>query len=304
MNLIVCYTPLQVLVAEKIMNKYPEEDFYGVMIYSVDNAKFQYYSHRLKKRCKMFFSLHQHSERIALLREIIQLKCQFRNHVFERVFIASINDIQLQFLLSTIQFNLLYTFDDGTANIVKASILYEDPPSTWIRRWVNIILRNRYDIQKIKLLSRCHYTLYPNQQNIIEKTQVITLFEQMKAFSSAEKTVSILLGQPIYRDAEKNIRLAQQMIQQFQIDYYFPHPRETYQLENVISIDTPLIFEDYLVQHYANQKCRIYTYFSSAALNIQHDNIEVVALRVPVSEPAFIACYQLFEQVGIPVIEI
>lgn len=39
MNLIICYTPLQVLIAERIINLYPNEKFYGVMLCSAKKSE-------------------------------------------------------------------------------------------------------------------------------------------------------------------------------------------------------------------------------------------------------------------------
>lgn len=64
----------------------------------------------------------QHKERFNLLKEILYLKRTFSGKHFDQVFVANINDLQIQFLLSAIDFNLLNTFDDGTINIVPNSL--------------------------------------------------------------------------------------------------------------------------------------------------------------------------------------
>lgn len=305
MNLIICYTPLQVLIAEKIIEKHPENQFYGVMIYVAKNTKFAHYTERLKAKCADFFEMHQHTDRINLLKEIISLKSHFKGKKFDRVFVASINDLQIQFLLSAIQFDELYTFDDGTANIVNSSSYYQNDPDTFVRKWINRLFRNKYSIQKLKKLSKEHYTIYPDFKNIIENTQAINLFEANKLEeSNNEKVVSILLGQPVYLDNQRNIDLAKKVIEQFNIDYYLPHPREQYTIDNVTYIETPLIFEDYIAQKFSNKNCRIYTYFSSAVLNVKSGNIEVIALRIDTDNPAFIECYELLNKMGIKIIDI
>lgn len=305
MNLIICYTPLQVLIAEKIIEFHSSEPFYGAMIYVSKNAKFEFYSQRLEQKCVGFFSLHQHTDRLNLLKEIMQIKSHFWGKKFDKVFVASINDIQIQFLLSSIKFNELYTFDDGTANIVDSSVYYVDEPNTPIRRSINYLFRNKYSVERLKSLSKKHYTIYPNFKNIIDHIQPVDLFNQSEnEIEDSEKIVNILLGQPVYLDNQKNIELAQKVVKAFNIDYYLPHPREQYTVENVNYIDTPLIFEDYMAQHYSNKKCRVYTYFSSAILNIKSSNIETVSLRIDVEQPDFIACYDLLEEMGIQIIDI
>lgn len=55
MNLIICCTPLQVLIAERIIEKFPEQKFYGVMLTTVENAKMAFYRERLRRKCGSFF---------------------------------------------------------------------------------------------------------------------------------------------------------------------------------------------------------------------------------------------------------
>lgn len=307
MNLILCYTPLQVLIAEKIIAQYPEEKFYGVMLCSVQNSKFSYYANRLKEQCEQFFSLHQRTDRIGLFSQIIRLKHQFCHKQFDKVFLASINDLQIQFILSSIKFNHFYTFDDGTANIVPSSVYYQKEPNTFIRRGLNLLLNNYYSVEKLKTLSEKHFTIYQGLSNIIEKTQFVDLFStniEIENKQTANKVTSILLGQPVYLEQAKNIALAEKVVKRFNIEYYLPHPREQYRLNQVNYIDTPLILEDYLAQHFGDKPCHIYTYFSSAVLNIRHPNIRITALRIDTEESAFIECYQLLAEQGVNIIDI
>lgn len=304
MNLILCYTPLQVLIAERIIALHPDEKFYGVMIYSTKNDKFEYYQKRLAKKCDMFFAMHQRIDRWGLLLQLFKLKKHFFRKKIDKVFIASINDLQMQIILSTIKFNKLFSFDDGTANIVATSLYYQNEPDTLIRNLINKLFNNKFSIKKIKGISKGHYTIYPSFNNIIENTIPISLMENSKKEYYMKPDKSILLGQPVYLDKQKNILLAEKVIQEFNIDYYLPHPREQYHLDNVKYLDTPLIFEDY-IKHNNKQCYRIYTYFSSAVLNILNfENIEIVALKIDTDNPAYLACYDLFQQANINIIDI
>lgn len=306
MNLILCYTPLQVLIAEKIIERYPTERFYGVMLCSVKNAKFEYYRERLAKKCQQSFSLVQRTDRVGLFKQILYLKLKFVRKKFNKVFLASINDIQMQFILSSIRFDELYTFDDGTANIVPSSIYYHPNEDTPIRKTINRYLNNRFSVKKIKKCSLLHYTIYPHFANIIENTAYIDLGQlPVEKEEQQETEINILLGQPVYLDNDRNIALANRVIKQFNIDYYLPHPREQYRLDNVKYIDTPLIFEDYISQQALHQRYRIYTYFSSAVLNVMsHPNLAICALRIDVEQPEYLECYHLFQQVGIQIMDI
>lgn len=310
MNLIICCTPLQVLIAEKIIEMHANDKFYGVMLPTVKNAKFDYYQSRLEKKCSHFFSMQQHNERFKVLKEIIHLKWKFNGQNFNKVFIANINDLEIQFLLSAIKFNELNTFDDGTANIVNQSLFYQEENIGFNRKLINALLGNKYSLEKLKALSSMHYTIYKDFPNIINNTYYVNLINEANLANdivNAEETVNILLGQPIFeREDDKNIALAEKVIRQFDIDSYLPHPREKYKLSDVEYINTNLIFEDYIFQEFGNKNCRVYTYFSSAVINILNKtpNIDVVALRVNVDNPAYLASYDLLEKLGVKIIDI
>ncbi|MGC7560433.1 glycosyltransferase family 52 [Pasteurella sp. PK-2025] len=306
MNLIICCTPLQVLIAEKVMAQYPHEAFYGVMLATVSNKKFDYYGQRLAKQCTHFFRMTQHNDRFNLLKEIVYLKAKFCGQSFDRVFLANINDLQIQFLLSAVKFNQLNTFDDGTINIVKNSLFLQNEQPNLTRKLINVLLGNQYSIQKLRSLSATHYSIYPGFNNIIENVQYINFVPASEACALDGEYIPLLLGQPVFFDDEKNIALANRVIAQFNIQYYLPHPREKYRLDKVDYIETELIFEDYILQQCQHRKYRVYTYFSSAILNIMHKspNIDVVALKIDTGNPAFDACYELFDEVGVQVIDI
>ncbi|QIM66105.1 CMP-N-acetylneuraminate-beta-galactosamide-alpha-2, 3-sialyltransferase [Mannheimia granulomatis] len=310
MNLIICCTPLQVLIAEKIIEMHPNDEFFGVMLSTVKNTKFDFYQSRLEKKCSQFFAMQQHSERLQLLKEIVYLKWTFIGKNFDKVFVANINELEIQFILSTIRFNQLNTFDDGTANIVLQSLFYKEDNVGLNRKLINTLLGNKYSLDKLKALSVAHYTIYRDFPNIISNTIYVDLIEarDIKNVSQEnDKIINILLGQPIFeREDEKNIALAEKVINTFDIDLYLPHPRETYRLSNVEYINTNLILEDYIFQEFSQKKCRVYTYFSSAVINIlnKSPNIEVVALRVDTDNPAYLASYDLLEKLGIQIIDI
>lgn len=306
MNLIICCTPLQVLIAEKIIEQHHKELFFGIMLHTVENDKFTHYKNRLKQKCQVgFFSMLQHSDRINLLKEILKLKKYFNQKNFDKVFLANLSELHIQFLLSFIKFNEINTFDDGAVNIVKNSPFLQESPNTLIRKTINLALGNKYSTQKLRSLSKMHYTIYANFPNIIKNTISIELIDKEISEINTEKTINILLGQPVYNSDNANIALAQSVIQHFQIDYYFPHPREKYRLENVVYIDTPLIFEDYILSQTRQQRYKIYTYFSSVILNLmgKSENIEIFALKIDTKDPAFNATYNLFEELGINIVD-
>lgn len=309
MNLIICSTPLHVLIAEKIMNLHPNEKFFGVMFYSVKNEKFEYYKNRLKNRCEEYVEIFQHRTRIKLFSELLFIKRKFIFKKFDNVFVASINELSIQTLLSTITFKTLNTFDDGTANIIHTSFFYNPEPNTRIRKTINKLFGNQYNTQMLIQLSKNHYSLYRDLPNIIEKVTFLDLLAD-KTITNGQKSeqVNLFLGQPIYNETERNIALTEKIIQKFNITHYFPHPRETYRIPNVNYVESKLIFEDYLIEHLATKNCKVYSCFSTAILNVMgiSENIEVISLLPDLSGEYshYLACYEIFEKLNIKIIKV
>ncbi|STO55296.1 glycosyl transferase family protein [Canicola haemoglobinophilus] len=308
MNLIICCTPLQVLIAEKIIDLYPENKFYGILFDALDNKKFELYGKRLKNKCHNFLIIGLNNTRLKKIKTIFSI-LKYKNQEFNKVFLASIDKPLIHILLSNIKFKELYTFDDGTANITKTSFYYKEPENNIPRKlqFIQTILGNKLDINKIKNISKLHYSIYPKKENIIDNIEYISLFEKENTNPSrVENNIRILLGQPIFNDVDKNIQIVKRVFEKYNIDYYFPHPRESYIVDNIPYIDTELIFEDFYFKESENKNIIIYTFFSGAVLNIVNkENINhIFSLKPKLEDEAYVDTYKILESFGIKIIEI
>lgn len=320
MNLIICTTPFQVMLAEKIIEKHPNEEFYGIFFFQVKNKKYTHYSNILSKACKKYSSYYVNPAKskalyIATL-IFLRVKSAFLKNKIDKIFVSSIDGINIHFLLSSMDMTRtkIYTYDDGTANIVEDSFFYKR-----IRRKLDClgyILGNKHNIDSLKKMSVCHYSIY-EQKNIIDNVVRLNLIG-LNSFREDKKStipnrVSIFLGQPIYElvsglynKDDMNVSLCSLIVNLFNVDYYFPHPRENYKISNVEYIDTELIFEDFFAKHYdPNINYTLYTFFSGCVLSfVNLDNVEVVSIKPSNCPSEFLSSYKLFSNMGINIIEI
>lgn len=304
MNLIVCCTPLQVLIAEKIIELHPDEEFYGVMITPVFNNKYQYYFKKLSKKCqRVHLITTSNYSKFLIYLNVIKVKFLFHNCSFNRIFIANINDSVVQAIVSKFHKSKLYTFDDGTLNITEANFgtsKFESP----IKKILRVLFNFGETIDSLKKRSSLHYTIYPNMPNIISNIQVIKLLEKKESYNIYDDSpaIKIMLGQPIFNDISKNQEIINEVIKKFNIEYYFPHPRELYQIEGVKYIDTCLIFEDYFIENLTNKNCLVYTFCSTSVLNIENINpivIQSEELRIMAHQT-----YKIFDQFNFNMVSI
>ncbi|WP_042655219.1 glycosyltransferase family 52, partial [Actinobacillus pleuropneumoniae] len=79
-----------------------------------------------------------------------------------------------------------------------------------------------------------------------------------------------------------------------------------YYIDNVSYIKTPLIFEEFYAERSIENSIKIYTFFSSAVLNIvTKENIDrIYALKPKLTEKAYLDCYDILKDFGIKVIDI
>ena len=273
-SLIMCVTPLQMLIAEKIIHKFKDQKFDVIIVALADNEKYKYYYKKLEKlSCNSFYYVPKDGF-LGFLEYINVLKKNGFLEKYTNCFLASIDSRHFQYIISKNKNTNIYTFDDGTANIIKNSIYYtnEKIPS-WKKMIWNFIGIDSY-MEDIKKSSKKHYSLYENVSNIIENTEHLKLFESSKYKSESTKKINIYLGQPLMEISDKfTEQYILKTLDNLQIDYYFPHPREKIIPKGKFEIIlTPLIFEDYIIEYLAKNKTvdiNLYSYISSALLNVK-----------------------------------
>ncbi|WP_168415990.1 glycosyltransferase family 52 [Acinetobacter indicus] len=287
-SLILCVTPLQLLIAEKIIISNTNEVFDLVVIALQDNEKYRYYFERVRKKCdKSLFVIRKQREITCLLKLILgMVKNNFKKN-YDSVYLASIDSRLWQFIISKNSKANIYTFDDGIANIIPNGHYYLDDQQECYKKIIWKMLGVKYFRQDIRKKSKLHYTIYENIPNIIQNTKYIHLTHKgnyvhrgVSQFQGID-TIKIFVGQPLY---EVNPKYSQDyilnVIEKIKVDYYFPHPRElNLKKGNFRIIDTGEIFEDFVsnfLLENPNANLEVISFISSALINIASlDRVEV-----------------------------
>ena len=314
MNLIIAFTPLQILVALKIIEKHSDEDFYGVVFASSIQTKTIEYAKKLKHACKKFELIYVCERTGTLISYIDILRWIYyglRIPQADTIYMCNVDMPMILLLLSRQKRAKFISFDDGSRNLVNEPV----------QNIENLGLFYKYICKFFKipsaqeLLNRQtkHYSIYTYPNNM-GPSEYLPLFAtrdtEVRVLKEEE---SILLGQPIYerevRAMEMNTAFTERVIKDYHISKYFPHPRESYHISDVEYIDTPLIIEDYLIQklkEHPERKYIIYTYCSTAVLNLQgiSNQIEFVLLK-PQDVPELLqGVYALFEKLGLQITQL
>jgi len=319
-NLVVCWTPLQMLIAEKIIKSHPNEKFYMiVMSHSGKNEKYDYYSSILSQKSERFYSFYlepQSQNKLFVYTSLLELK--LKSLLFpplKTIYLAHISSPEIHTLVSTYPTVEIRTFDDGSSNLLKKSAFLNNAnrisTGEVSRRFYELFINSTQSVKSIRERSIEHYTIFKDLKNIMDdghrKMTYLPLFDVSKLKPSKEikDTIKILLGSP-----EKEMKeVSEKATKHFGIKYATLHPRQRYELSNAITLQSPYIIEDYMlkeIEKNPHTHYEIYTFFSGAALTMKDfPNVSVYALK-PSSLPSdywLTPIYELFQKSDIPILE-
>lgn len=282
-SLIMCTTPLQMLIAEKIIELNSDKEFDLLVLSSHDNDKYKHYYDRLKRICINSLAYVPESGLNSFIKFITELKKSYLNKKYEGLYLASIDSRYFQYLISKNKSSDIFTFDDGTANIIYSSLYYSNFKTKFLKRIVWRVMGVRVNMSDIKNISLLHYTIYEDIPNIINNTQLITLYKEKSSYLvQTDKIIKIYLGQNLagISNTASNNDIAN-VIESLNIDYYYPHPKERrIPIGEFKLIESALVFEDYIIEYLKNNldvRVEVYSFFSSAILNIA--NLDRVTVK-------------------------
>lgn len=275
-SLIICATPLQMLIAEKIIELNSDKNFDLLVLVLNDNEKYRYYYNRLKDKCIKSIYIVTEPGVNGFFDYIKKVKVGILNKNYQDLYLANIDSRYCHYIVSKQQLSLIYTFDDGAANITYSSSYYSSSKPSFLKRSVWRMLGIKYYTEHVRKSSLLHYTIYKNLPNIIENKQYISLAsdsEVNKISQKKNKVVRFYLGQPLNDPVENiNMSYVENVVDKLKIDYYYPHPREFFYPKGSFQlIKSSLIFEDYIVSFlndHPDVNIEVFSIVSTALLNI------------------------------------
>lgn len=286
MNLIICITPLQVLIAKQIIKQH-SAPFIGLYLpygaHSKSEPKHRYYFEQLEQVCEKsaFIELKNKTwgERFATLNHIKTTlnRLDIWQKPIENVYLASIDVLFLQYVISKVKFQQLYTFDDGTANIFPNSSYFQPlPKSLPLQLFKHAVGITYPSIPSILAISKKHFTIFPQEKNIIDATHPVYLFDKVDHQPDENLPVKrLLLGQALdnFIGDKAYADIVETMVKAFHLDAFCPHPRENLDFSHLLPvIDSDKIIEDYLseaLQQNPHQRFEIYTFISTAVFSLK-----------------------------------
>lgn len=298
-NIFICMTPFQLFLTKKIIEIKKLKKVKVILISYFFNRKYEYYLNDLKEmNVEICFFKIENKNRTYLLLSFLKVFKFFSLKKVENIFISSIDNYFIHLLLSVIQFKNIYTFDDGVANIDYNGVFFQ-------KKSLNFL---RINSEKIKNLSKKHYTVYENHENIIDRSKVeyLSLFNggnDLFGIYDSRNILKIFLGQPVDKienGISSNLlnKILFDISQQDNI-FYFPHPSESEKYNFLKYIETDRIFEDYILEYIPTHKIIIYTFFSSVVKNLK--NYHQIEFNLIYTESLFCNFKGLYLNLSLPI---
>lgn len=313
-NLIICLTPLQMLIMEKILSKKKNrgEDYTFICICYNYNEKYDTYFNRLGKSVDSSFIYKVSSvSKIGRFFDLLNYNKSIVNKLeenFNNIYFASIDNPFVQLILSKVKSNNFISFDDGTANLWENSIYNRPLERSNIQKILSRLVGIKFNEELIKSKISKHYTIFYNNRYLKEKSEFISLFNLGVKNYLYHKRVKIFLGQPLsdYGFELFSKQNVEKIIKMLKIDFYFPHPREIEIIPSLEIIRTNKIFEDYIIEVLGEGYIvEVYTFFSSAALTVSGlENVQIFSVVNKQIFSYFSDLFNIFEENGIRFIEV
>lgn len=301
MELFICLTNLQLLIAKAIIEKEQLQNVDLLFIGDSSNHKNNYYLQKLTPLCQRV-DIFPHAKKTSFLktmkRSLYARKIVSRyQRNYDLVLFANFHIPIIHHILSVISFDEIRTFDDGTNNINKQSVMYKEKSVTLSKRYLRRLMGRMYHKSDILQLASKHYTLFPEKSNIIQKTEVIELVNnKLNELTQKGIVKKVLLG-IVYADATNTISSLNDLLTSVQafideegIDYYIPHPRDdSHNFDRVEIINDIRIAEEILLDLIeAGTALNLYGFNSTVQFNLSSCQvIKNYTLNSPLMKDSF-----------------
>lgn len=286
-NLFICYTPLQLVITDAIINhlKLNSESVDVIYMAKKSNNTLECLISNFKKK---EFNIELLITKYSYPLYFPALYSKFiKENIYETVFLASIDNPLVQFILSIVSFEKLCTFDDGAANIFLESNYYVQKKYSPLHSLIRKLLPIKYDMNDIKKMSAIHYTIYKGFPNIIEETQFLpVIFDENKKNElnqapSIERAgeCNLMVGSIYENEVIGNKSLVLDILKECENFmsltglpcYYIKHPRNTlnYDFKKMKIITDPVIAEIAVKNLLLKYKVvNLYGFMSTAQINL------------------------------------
>ena len=303
-SLFICMTPLQILIAKNIILSENIQNYCFLILYYSDNKKYDHYIQTLTdKGIDVFLYKINSKNKFERFLEVFKLQKYIKNTLsskFNAIYLSSVDNSLIHSILECMNFDFLFTFDDGLANLYYQGQYYIENESK-IQKTLKAVMNISWTLSKVKKQSCCHYSIYKHKKNIINNVKYLSLTNVVKSRgsnSNDKEIIKLYIGQPLNEiDSYFTNDFLLSIFKNLGLNFYFPHPRENINNSIFNYVDSNLIFEEYYMELSEKYEVQLYTFFSTAVLNVLNfdENAKVNIIYDEYLKTKFKDLYEIFE---------
>lgn len=280
-NIIICLTPMHILIANKIIDRKKKDSFDFIYLPDQDTDQHQYYFERISKKVDNSYYIPITKKIYKDIWKILNIAHKLRTKNKPNFIVGNLKSIYSRLPMMLIGYSNIDTFDDGFANLLNNSFL--DMPEKKYFKYFFKAFYPSLEYEKIKLNTHHHYSIFGERNN----SNYIQLFNfntnNMKLTSSKQILLTAPFSEYSMLNEKEEIDLYLRVISQFNITDILMHPNEKKQkLNKVHIIQSELIAEEYIDLLSKKYKITVYAFYSTALINLlSNKNINIINLHSP-----------------------
>lgn len=282
MQFFICYTPLQILVAKKIIHSEKIQNYCFVFFYDNESEKNIYYYKLLENEAFFSKKILRTKTTLSDFTNIYKLSQKIKDTCKTEevnIYSGNIKSVHTRFLMFLLKYTNLYTFDDGCGNISNTGY-YADNNEKIIYKLFFQLFDPSLVYKSLRKKIKVHYTIF-KEKNIYPNCKYMPLYENLiedKNIIKEKKTILLtsVLSEDHITNEVTEIELYRTIISNFNVTDVIPHPREKkpkINEQDVNIIHSSFISEDLLFQLSQNYELTIIGIFSATLLNLAGLNI-------------------------------
>jgi len=298
MKIIICFTPLHILIAQRIIEKEKIEKFIFICMFDIDTEKNRYYYEKLKDNAVESYYLILKKNLLNDLVMLLNLQKNLQKYCSEKSLIfytGKIKSFHVRFLMFLMGYSDFITFDDGSGNISGGGYFYEENENIPFRIFFSIF-NKKLLYKNIKMSIKKHYSIY-NKPNVFPNTHFIELFQNKssipKSYKNQKSDIVILLTNAFAEDNEMQLEdeklLYQKIIDKYKVTHIIQHPREIQKKiknSNIKEFSSHKISEELIYELNKDHNLTVIGIYSTVLLNLmQFRSLTLINVHANLKKP-------------------
>jgi len=234
MKIFICFTPLHVLIAQRIIDKESIKEYIYIYFTDIDTEKNKYYYNKLSENAIKSSYIVLKKNIIYDLNIIFSLYKSIKPFIKNKLisyYTGKVKSSHVRLLMFLTNYSNLITFDDGSGNISGSGYFYDENESMLFKLFF-LLFKKELLYKNIKYNNLKHYTIF-DLPNVFKCKILLNLFDTDKIIShNKNENITILLTNAFAEDGEMKLddemKLYENIIDKYNVSHILKHPREQY----------------------------------------------------------------------------